>query len=105
MTPLTLIRETGEVFTADAQCDRGHAHLSPMEFDVLDAIARREHGATHETIYDVLWGAKPDADQPLDPGNTVKVIVHRLREKLQPLGYKIIVHYARGYELRAIGDE
>ena len=67
--------------------------LAQKEFNLLTLFAQHENQImTVEYLYDKVWG------QPMkDDANAVKVMVSRLRKKLEGSGYTITAEYGEGY--------
>jgi two-component system phosphate regulon response regulator PhoB len=74
----------------------GHEiELSPMEFDLLVALARREGGvATRAELHKEVWGYRPDIES-----RTVDTHVAKLRSKIDAAGTRIVTVRKRGYRL------
>lgn len=63
-------------------------HLAAQEADLL-AVLAKNHGrvVSTATVLTSLWPV--DADEPGDPNNTMRQVLHRLREKLEGTGLQI----------------
>jgi len=67
--------------------------LAQKEFNLLSLFAQHEgRTMTAEYLYEKVWG------QPMgDNANAVKVMVSRLRKKLEGSGYTVTAEYGEGY--------
>ena len=72
--------------------------LAQKEFNLLSLFAQHENTImTAEYLYEKAWG------QPMkDDTNAVKVMVSRLRKKLEGSGYTITAEYGEGYRFTKV---
>jgi DNA-binding response OmpR family regulator len=69
--------------------------LSPMEFDLLVALARRRGSvATRADLHREVWGYRPTVES-----RTVDTHVAKLRSKLEGAGSRVVTVRKRGYRL------
>lgn len=69
--------------------------LSPMEFDLLVALARRRGSvATRADLHREVWGYRPSVES-----RTVDTHVAKLRSKLHGAGSRVVTVRKRGYRL------
>jgi hypothetical protein len=70
--------------------------LTPDQGKMLGMLMARS-SVTHESLYAVIYGAKPECDQP-EP-KIVDVQICKLRARLKPYGFEIGTLWGEGYRL------
>ena len=70
--------------------------IEPEMADVLALIFNRNF-VSHQSMFTVLFGARPDCDQP-DP-RVMDVQICKLRRKLRPYGITIKTQWGQGWSM------
>lgn len=71
--------------------------LSPMEFDLLVALARREGGVvTRAELHKEVWGYRPSIES-----RTVDTHIAKLRSKIYGASPQIVTVWKRGYRMES----
>ena len=69
--------------------------LTPKEFSILECLVRSSNRiVTRERLADLVWGEHGTSDNNLD------VCIQSLRQKVEPLGSKSLIHTERGVGYR-----
>ena len=86
----------------------GNPHLvrlSPSRIRILTALYNaRGRPVAKEVLYDALYGALPDCDQPKCP-TVLPVQIHSIRKAIKPLGLIIETAHRFGWQLRDVSDK
>lgn len=76
-------------------------HLQPTKVKILAALLKRNGKFTcRETLWDILYGDRPDADQPTSD-KSLDVQILRLRRQLAPLDLVIANAWTHGWRLES----
>lgn len=84
--------------------DRG-ANLTRMQARLLTTIRGKNRPIAYQTIFDQVYGWRPDGDCPQD--ETLKVMATKCRQAIVAAGlpWRIICHWGIGYELDETGTK
>lgn len=70
--------------------------LTPSELAILTALVEGNgQFVSFDVLYEKLW--PPGRQRPAQYSNSTKVLIHRLRKKLELFKIKIYCSYKRGY--------
>lgn len=76
----------------------GSVYLTAVEVAFLQALHRRAPEVVMKgALYDAVYGALPECDQP--EIKIVDVMICKMRKKLKPIGIVIATSWGRGYWL------
>jgi DNA-binding response OmpR family regulator len=77
--------------------------LTPQQFELFSLLySRIGRPIRHGAIYDNLFGARPDCDQP--DSKILAVLTCALRRYLKPLGFEIKTLWGVGLELNVCAE-
>src|ERR1700756_4442183 len=69
--------------------------LTPSECRMLATLRKKRGAACRNWLYDVLYGARPECDQP-DP-KIIEVMISKIRPKLRAVNIEIKTVWGYGY--------
>lgn len=84
---------------SELRWDGGSVYLTPLQRRLLVSMVRPRWEAEC-TVSETIEAAYPDPDkEPEDANGSLRVILHRLRRKIEPSGLRVTTRYGWGPHL------